>query len=42
MYLNLLGIMTELKYRDIFHQAEKEYSAYNFEFANTESLLKNF
>ena len=31
-----------IKYRDIFHQAEKEYSAYNFEFANTESLLKNF
>ena len=31
-----------VKYRDIFHQAEKEYSAYNFEFANTENLLKNF
>ena len=31
-----------IKYRDIFHQAEKEYSAYNFEFANTEHLLKNF
>jgi glycyl-tRNA synthetase alpha chain len=31
-----------IKYRDIFHQAEKEYSAYNFEFANTEYLLKNF
>ena len=31
-----------IKYKDIFHQAEKEYSAYNFEFANTESLLKNF
>ena len=31
-----------IKYRDIFYQAEKEYSAYNFEFANTESLLKNF
>ena len=29
-----------IKYRDIFYQAEKEYSAYNFEFANTESLLK--
>jgi len=25
-----------IKYRDIFYQAEKEYSAYNFEFANTE------
>ena len=31
-----------VKYRDVFHQAEKEYSAYNFEFANTEYLLKNF
>ena len=31
-----------IKYRDIFHQAEKEYSAYNFEFANIEYLLKNF
>jgi len=31
-----------VKYRDVFYQAEKEYSAYNFEFANTENLLKNF
>jgi glycyl-tRNA synthetase alpha chain len=31
-----------VKYKDVFHQAEKEYSAYNFEFANTEHLLKNF
>jgi len=31
-----------IKYRDVFLQAEKEYSAYNFEFANTDSLLKNF
>ena len=31
-----------IKYKDIFHQAEKEYSAYNFEFANTDHLLKNF
>jgi len=31
-----------IKYRDVFHQAEKEYSAYNFEHANTDSLLKNF
>jgi len=31
-----------IKYKDIFYQAEKEYSAYNFEFANTEHLLKNF
>ncbi|MDC0059900.1 glycine--tRNA ligase subunit alpha [Pelagibacteraceae bacterium] len=31
-----------VKYKDVFQQAEKEYSAYNFEFANTEYLLKNF
>ena len=31
-----------MKYRDIFYQAEKEYSAYNFEYANTEYLKKNF
>ena len=31
-----------VKYRDVFYQAEKEYSAYNFEFANTEYLIKNF
>ena len=32
----------DIKYKDIFYQAEKEYSAYNFEFANTEYLLKSF
>jgi len=31
-----------VKYKDVFYQAEKEYSAYNFEYANTEYLLKNF
>ena len=31
-----------VKYRDIFYQAEKEYSAYNFEFANSDFLIKNF
>jgi len=31
-----------VKYKEVFLQAEKEFSAYNFEFANTESLLKNF
>ena len=31
-----------IKYKEVFFQAEKEFSAYNFEFANTESLLKNF
>ena len=31
-----------IKYKDVFFQAEKEFSAYNFEFANTKGLLKNF
>mgnify|MGYP001320593912 FL=1 len=31
-----------VKYKEVFYQSEKEFSAYNFEFANTESLLKNF
>ena len=31
-----------VKYKEVFLQAEKEFSAYNFEFANTDSLLKNF
>ncbi len=31
-----------IKYKDVFFQSEKEFSAYNFEFANTETLLKNF
>ncbi len=31
-----------VKYKEVFFQAEKEFSAYNFEYANTESLLKNF
>ena len=29
-------------YREIFHQAEKEFSAYNFEYANTDNLFKIF
>ncbi len=29
-------------YREVFYQAEKEYSAYNFEFANTNNLFKIF
>ena len=29
-------------YKDVFHQAEKEFSAYNFEYANTEKLFKMF
>ena len=31
-----------VKYKDVYLQSEKEFSAYNFEFANTEILLKNF
>jgi glycyl-tRNA synthetase alpha chain len=31
-----------VKYNEVFFQAEKEFSAYNFEFANTETLLKSF
>ena len=31
-----------VKYKEVFHQAEKEFSAYNFEHANVETLLKMF
>ncbi len=31
-----------VKYGDIFAQNEREYSAYNFEYANTEVLLRHF
>jgi len=31
-----------IKYRDVFLQSEKEYSAYNFEHANTDNLFKIF
>jgi glycyl-tRNA synthetase alpha chain len=31
-----------VEYREVFHQAEKEFSAYNFDHANTENLLKMF
>ena len=31
-----------VKYGDVFLQAEKEFSAYNFEHANTDSLLEQF
>ncbi len=30
------------EYREVFHQAEKEFSAYNFEYANTDNLVKIF
>ena len=29
-------------YKEVFHQAEKEFSAYNFEHANVENLFKIF
>ena len=31
-----------IEYREVFHQSEKEFSAYNFEHANTENLFKMF
>ena len=31
-----------VSYKEVFHQAEKEFSAYNFEYANTENLFKIF
>ena len=31
-----------ITYKDVFHQSEKEFSAYNFEYANTDSLFKIF
>ena len=31
-----------VKYREVFHQNEVEYSKYNFEYADTEMLLRHF
>ena len=31
-----------VKYKDVFRQSEKEFSAYNFEYADTKILLSNF
>ena len=31
-----------IKYGDVYLQSEKEFSSYNFDHANTDSLLKNF
>ena len=31
-----------ITYKDVFHQSEKEFSAYNFEYANTHNLFKIF
>jgi glycyl-tRNA synthetase alpha chain len=32
----------DVEYREVFYQSEKEFSAYNFEHANTENLFKMF
>ncbi len=39
---DLIWNSENIKYRDVFHQAEKEFSKYNFELANTENLFKIF
>ena len=39
---DLIWNSDEVSYKDIFHQSEKEFSAYNFEYANTENLFKMF
>ena len=39
---NLTWNSEDVKYGDVFHQAEKEFSTYNFELANTENLFKIF
>ena len=39
---DLIWNSEHIKYRDVFHQAEKEFSTYNFELANTENLFKIF
>ncbi len=31
-----------VSYKEVFHQSEKEFSAYNFEYANTDNLFKIF
>ena len=39
---DLLWNTEGIKYKDVFHRAEKEFSAYNFEHANTDNLFKIF
>jgi glycyl-tRNA synthetase alpha chain len=39
---DLLWNNESVLYREVFHQAEKEFSAYNFEYANTDNLFKIF
>ena len=39
---DLIWIDEGITYKDVFHQSEKEFSAYNFEYANTDNLFKIF
>ena len=39
---DLIWNNTSIKYKEVFHQAEKEFSAYNFKYANTNNLFKIF
>ena len=39
---DLIWNSEDVKYGDVFYQAEKEFSTYNFELANTENLFKIF
>ncbi len=39
---DLIWNSENVEYREVFHQAEKEFSAYNFEYANTSDLFKIF
>ena len=42
MFLIFYGIMKELNIEKFFHQAEKEFSAYNFEYANNGNIYLKF
>ena len=42
MFMILIWNNEGIEYKEVFHQAEKEFSAYNFEHANTENLFKIF
>ncbi len=39
---DLIWNSESIKYGEVFHQSEKEFSKYNFEYANTENLFKIF
>ncbi len=39
---NLKWNNEDVTYKDVFHQSEKEFSSYNFEYANTDNLFKIF